>query len=368
MRGFLAAAALALLGSACAASGVGGGSSSGGSSTGGGPGGSSTGADDAGGMTCYSSYGTITCPPGYYCNDSEPTCFQLAGGGTTGARAGSSSGGGSSGGTSTGGGGGCDGSSQSNGPFITVTLQRTGLHPAEVAAMAALGLTPPSPVGEQISIQGIALCNLVPTYWTLGSVTITAQNQNGPIVFPHLNVGGVNLGVIASYQGVGTVNGVPVQPPTCAQLRPDGGYTDYVAASASEVYVGTPTADITVPAAYAISWDYASLLDCAQGFTPGSLLSNGFVLLYATDAAFTADGGLAGVAFQQVPAAGSIGYYAAGYGAAAAGATSANGVATLSGATEQLLTVSASAPGETFASHELAAIAQTCYQVYFTPQ
>jgi hypothetical protein len=229
-------------------------------------------------------------------------------------------------------------------------------------------MTPPTTVGEHVSIQGVALCNLVPSYNTLGTITITDQNQNGPLVFSNLPVGGVNLGVIASYDGYGTYNGQPIHAPACAEISPDGGYANFPAGTASEVFVGAPTTDITVPAAFTMSWDYATLLDCAQGLTPGTLLSGGFVLLYATEPSFAVDGGLSGVTFQGTPAAGTIGYYAPGYGAAGSGQTAANGVATLSGATYQLITVSASATGATFASHELAALPNTAYQVYFVPQ
>ena len=46
----------------------------------------------------------------------------------------------------------------------------------------------------------------------------------------------------------------------------------------------------------------------------------------------------------------------------------ANGIATFSGADYSLTTVGASATGDTFASHELAALPQTCYEEYFVPQ
>ncbi len=319
-----------------------------------------------------SCYGNVACPVGSVCFENTFDCCAYSGTEGGSSSSGSSSRGGSSGGSSSGGSssgalvGPCG--AAPTGPYITVTLQQTGIHPAEVAALAARGMTPPTTVGETVSIQGVSLCNLVPSYNTLGTITITEQNQNGPLVFPNLAVGGVNLGVIASYSGIATINNVPVQPPACARISPDGGYANYPAGTASEVLVGTPTSDITVPAAFTISWDYATLLDCAQGLTPGTLLSGGFVLLYATEPDFALDAGISGVAFQQNPAAGAIDYYAAGYGAAASGQTSANGVATLSGATYQLITVAATATGATFASHELAALPMTAYQVYFVPK
>ena len=258
-----------------------------------------------------SCYGGVACPVGSVCFENTFSCCAYSDAGPVGGTTGGSSSGGSSGGSSSGGAIGPCGAAPS-GPYITVTLQQTGIHPAEVAALAARGMTPPSTVGQQVSIQGISLCNLVPSYTTLGTITITAQNQNGPLVFPNLAVGGVNVGVIASYEGYGMFNGVPIQPPSCAQIAPDGGYANFPAATASEVFVGTPTADITVPAAFNISWDYATLLDCAQGLTPGTLLSGGFALLYATEAGYAVDGGIAGVTFQQNSGGGHAGLFCTG--------------------------------------------------------
>ncbi len=281
--------------------------------------------------------------------------------------AGSSGGGSSSGATSTSGEDVDAGSTGPcgqvpSGPYITVTLEQTGIHPAEVAALAARGVTPGSIVGQQVAIQGVAICSAGPTYTTLATATLTAQNQNGPLVFPNLAVGGVNLGLIATYSGFA------VPAPTCAQLTADGGYQDMPAPTANEVFVGIPTADIDVPAAFTITWDYATLLDCAQGQKPGTLLGAGFALLYASAPDFALDGGMAGVTFETAPAVGNLGYYAANYAGKATGQTSTNGVATFSGADYSLITVSASATGDTFASHELAALPQTCYEEYFVPQ
>ena len=248
------------------------------------------------------------------------------------------------------------------GPYITVTLQQVGVHPAEIAALVARGMTPPSIVGEQVAIQAVAFCSAGPSYTTLAAINLTQQNQTGPLVFPNLAVGGVNLGLIATYSGVA------VKPPTCAQIAPDGGYPDMPAPTANEVFVGIPTTDISVPAAFTISWDYATLLDCAEGLAPGTLLNKGFALLYATEPGYSLDGGIAGVTFSQNPALAKIGYVAASYSGAASGQTSLNGVGTFSGDDYSLITVSASGAGDTFLSHELALLPQTCYEEYFVPQ
>lgn len=85
-----------------------------------------------------SCYGGVACPVGSVCFENTFSCCAYSDAGPVGGTTGGSSSGGSSGGSSSGGAIGPCGAAPS-GPYITVTLQQTGIHPAEVAALAARG-------------------------------------------------------------------------------------------------------------------------------------------------------------------------------------------------------------------------------------
>ena len=117
-----------------------------------------------------------------------------AGGSSSSSSGGSSSDGGTGGSTSSGSGG------------ISVTLTSVGVHPAALAALSALGLTPPSLAGGySVLLQAVTLRAGAPATTTLGSVPLTAANAAGPVVFSNVSVAGgvASLGLQASNRSHG---------------------------------------------------------------------------------------------------------------------------------------------------------------------
>jgi hypothetical protein len=282
------------------------------------------------------------------------------GGGTTN----SSSGGGTTGSTSGGGNSGGSGT-------INVTLTSIGVHPAALAALTALGLTPPSTSGYSVLLQAESLDLGVPSFTTLGVIPLTSANSAGPITFSNVDISGgvASLGLQSSI--VPTAGSTPSSFPSCSQLASgDFGFVDSFVSAPNEVYFGTPTTDVTTGFAYAVPASYVALLDCSAGLVPGSsgdLLDEGFSLLYASANAAAQGGPLSGVIFDY--SAGSFLYYPDGYASDSATAispTSANGIATVTGA-PSLATVTASGPDGTFGSRDLVTTPGSAYLVYYAP-
>jgi hypothetical protein len=245
-----------------------------------------------------------------------------------------------------------------------------GVHPAAVAALAALGLTPPSLVGYTVDLDAVTLQAGAPATTVVASVVLTAANENGPITFCNVNLGGgiASLGLVSAIVS-GNAPAAPALP-TCAELT-SGGFTDSYVAAASQLFFGTPTANITEGVAFGLPASYVSLLDCGAGYVPGAagdLLSSGLALLYASQNAAAAGNALAGVTFSD--GVGTFLYYAPGYpaGAAAlAGPTQATGVATLTGITGLATVTATDAAAGTFNSRDLATPAGSAYMVFYAP-
>jgi hypothetical protein len=296
--------------------------------------------------------------------------------------AGSSSGGSSSGSSSGGSGSSGTSSSSSSGAGISVTLASVGVHPAAVAALTALGLTPPDlSSGYHVVLQAVTLKAGAPSLTDLGSVELTSANDTGPINFPNLNLSGgiASLGIISAVVADDLPDGgtpaVPA-PPTCAQLAatPVTGFTDYYVIAGAQVYFGTPTANITNGVAFALPESYVAVLDCAAGLVPGAtgaaadLLNQGFALLYASADAAAAGAAVSGAQFSG--GGGAEFYYPAGYAAGSAsanGPTSANGISTITGVAA-LGTVSwTPASGGAVVKRDISTPAGSAYQVFFAP-
>jgi hypothetical protein len=340
-------------------------STNGGVTGAGGNGSGSTGGITGGGVCGSEGQGCETssdCCTGFNCFNDECT---FTGGDTGGSSTGGSTGGGTIGGSTGGTGGGAG--------TINVTLTSVGVHPAALAALAALGLAPPSEAsGYSVQLQALSLKDGTALLTTLGTVPLTAANAAGPITFSNVSVGNgiASLGLLSSI--------VPAIPPdnasfpSCAQLdAADGGFVDSLVPSTNQLFFGTPSGDITDGVAFALTASYVSVLDCAAGLVPGTetdLLGSGFALLYASESAGAAGSPLDDVTFSS--AAATILYYPAGYGLdtapTSAGPTSANGVATVTGVTG-LATIAASGPAGTFSSRDGSTATGSAFLLYFAP-
>jgi hypothetical protein len=266
---------------------------------------------------------------------------------------------------------------------LNVELVSVGVHPAALAALTAVGLTPPPLAGNYtVILQAVTLKAGNPSTTTVGEIPLTSANATGPVTFDNVSFAGgiASLGVISAVNANPLPDGgFPPEPawPTCAQVTPGasgtapGGFTDFYVPAGGQVYFGTPTADICSGTAFALPASYVAILDCAAGLTPGSagdLLGGGFSLLYASQSAAAGGSPLAGVTFSN--GSGSFLYYPTGYAAGAAtvnGPTSATGIATITGITG-LGTVQASDPSAgTFKSRDLATPAGDAYMVFYAP-
>ncbi|MHB1845981.1 MAG: hypothetical protein ACYCWW_14240 [Deltaproteobacteria bacterium] len=304
-------------------------------------------------------------------------------GGPTGADGGTATTGGSTGGSSTGGStstggttGGTSAGSSTGG--ITVTLNPVGLHPAAAAALTAAGLTPPSYVGYTLLVQGVSLGSSGPSLKRLASTVITSANENGPIVFNNVDTTGVSLGLISAFVSPAVLDAgtaIAVDWPACA-TGADGGITtteadggafvdSYVPAGAQLYFGSNPPANVTGPA-YLVPASYLAMLDCAGGQPPGTLLTAGVALAYASTAVAGGGTAIPGITFNS--SSGNELYYRAGYSTATAtGPTSANGVATIT-AVSSLGTLTASdSAGDTFSHKEIATPGNSAYMVFFSP-
>jgi len=249
-----------------------------------------------------------------------------------------------------------------------------GVHPAALAALQALSLTPPVLAGNySIELQGVALVGGAASITTIDTQALTSANVNGPITFcnEQIPAAEASLGLIAAI--VAPSGTAPATLPTCAQVTAgtSGGFTDGYVGAASQLIFGKVTGDINNAAAFALPASYVSILDCAAGFTPGStsapdLLSQGFALLYASNDGAGGGGPLSGVSFNYTQS--GLIYYPAGYAggsASASGPTSGNGVATITDITG-VATVAATGPG-TFSARHIGTSANGAYQVFYAP-
>lgn len=260
-----------------------------------------------------------------------------------------------------------------------MTLASVGVHPAALAALTALGLTPPSLAsGYHVTLQAVTLKSGSPSLSTLGMVELTSANDTGPITFSNVNVSGgvASLGIISAVVADSLPDGgTPIAPaaPTCAQLAatPVTGFTDFYVPAGAQVYFGTPSADITNGVAFALPASFVALLDCAASLDPTSnsnLIGQGFALMYASASAAGQGAPLSGVTFGN--GAGSILYYPAGYAAGSAtasGPTTSTGMATITGITGLGTVTATDAAAGTFKSRDLATEANSGYQVFYAP-
>ncbi|MHB8417777.1 MAG: hypothetical protein ACYDCL_06860 [Myxococcales bacterium] len=266
---------------------------------------------------------------------------------------------------------------------LDITLSTVGVHPAAVAALAALNRTPPSLAsGYAVVLQAVTVGGTGAKLTAVGEVPLDSTNDTGPITFSNLSFAGgiAALGVISAI--VPTADGGAAAAggwPTCADLYSgaDGGFVDYFVTAGAQVQFGPPTASITNGVAFAIPASYVALLDCAAGLTPGNtgadggagdLLTQGFALAYASQDAAAGGAPLAGITFSGNSSASQL-YYPAGYAAGTATAsppTSANGIATVTGNPTPSAFGAAGGPGG-FTSRDLATAAGSVYQVFYAP-
>jgi hypothetical protein len=301
-------------------------------------------------------------------------------GGTSGGSATTSQGSGGSSGGSTGGAPACAAG-------VCVTLTSVGVQPAALAALTALGLTPPDLTsGYHVSLQAVALMGTSPKITGLGDIELTSANQNGPITFTNIfadaGAGVAELGLISAITADSLPDGgTPPIPaaPTCAQITAGaggtapGGFTDWYIPAGAQVYFGdvTPThASITNGVAFGLPASYVAVLDCAAGLVPGGadFLTQGFALLYASQDAAGAGNPLANVTFTNTQV--TFFYFPAGYAAGSATATpptSGNGIAVLTGASSLATVNAADTAGDKFNSRDLSSPANEAYQVVFAP-
>ncbi len=311
------------------------------------------------------------------------------GGGSDGGTATDSGTSGTTGGTTDGGTSSSSGSTNGGLPStVNVTIASVGVHPAAVAALSAKGIRPPSFIGYDVVLQGVSLGATGAVITTLDAQSITAANQNQPFVFNNVPVGEItdagipccSLGLISALvppplPDGGSATGTLTWPADCSALdggTVDGGYSwDTFITAGSQIHFERPSVDVTGGASFALPMSYVTMLDCAAGQKPGTLYNSGgsspsgFALLYASQSAAGQGSAIAGVSFT----ASSLSpvYYAADYSSTASAQTTANGVATITGAPSNIATATASGGPGNFPSRELSTPPDSAYQVFYCP-
>ncbi len=298
------------------------------------------------------------------------------GGSSAGSFSGSGATGGSTAAASTGGSGSSSGGTSAGGG-IDVTLAVVGIHPAAVAALAALPvpISPPNlDGGYSVVLEGVQFTGVSAQINVLGVTPLTDGNDQGPITFSNVDVSGsvANLGLLTAIVSDSLFDGgLPPAPtwPSCATLQgsPDGGaYVDSFVVSSTEIHAGAPTASVDGGMAYAMPASYLALLDCAAGQPPGTFLGEGLALLYASAAPDGLGAPLPGITFA---GGGSLLYYPDGYGAGSAttsAPTGDAGVATVTGV-HGLGTLQASGGPGNFSGRSVAMGPHALFQVFFAP-
>ncbi len=290
---------------------------------------------------------------------------------------GSSSGGSTSGGSSSASGG------------ITITISPVGVHPAAVAALQTLGLTPPSLAsGYTLLVQGVSLgAGGSAKLNVLGSKALDTSNDTGPIVFPNISADSSNatLGVISAIVSDASLDAgaaTPIDWPACGAsgafatgssadggsyvMDVDGGvFVDSFVPAGNQIVASVPSSNVTGPA-YAMPASYLALLDCAAGQPPGTFLKNGLAVAYTSSSQYGQGSALSGVTLQA--SNGTVAYFDSSYKTTnAAGPTSANGVGIVTGVSLLGSLSATDAAGDSFKNKEIATPGDSAYQVFFAP-
>jgi hypothetical protein len=264
---------------------------------------------------------------------------------------------------------------------INVGFDVINLHPAAAKALTRNGLTMPDVNGFTIFLK--------PLVQATGGTAVLGPGSSQTINVLGVNFTNVNTttavyGLVASIEQTEPDTGFP----TCAQVHSaaDGGPTADAGTGAIQdwfipVYqqvgpFGRPTGDLVHQAAYLVPASYISLLDCAAGRAPGSLLNlHGALLTYASGQAEGKGGSLGSIAMSD-PNSDAFVYYSDDYSYSASTTLSGsqpNGVSTLVGVPANgIVTISATdeSPGSavSFAPQTAWGPVRGLSMVFFSPQ
>jgi hypothetical protein len=263
---------------------------------------------------------------------------------------------------------------------INVAFHNINVHPAAAAALRDKNLTIPDVNGLDLFLRplvgasdgGGALGPGVHATINVQAVTFTGVDTSTAI-----------YGLVASIQQAQPATGFP----TCQQVHSvaDGGPTAdagsgaivdwFVPVFQSAGSFSRPTGDLVNLAAYAVPASYISLLDCAAGQAPGTLLNmQGAILIYASVQPGGSGSAIGSISLSD-GALDPFNYYADDYGHRATASLSGlrpNGVSTLVGVTGNgIVIIDAADPAScstAFAPQSAWATKAGLFLVFFSPQ